>query len=140
MGLVNVVKYSGNNFGAPFLLAQNLDPTDPGTRYSVHPMFGEGSTWIIPEFVGDNYMRIKEFGTPIIQNIQYTYTEPKRVLLGVGRERGLGAGHGEGACIRRGRRNRDRGDRRPRTARLKPGCLARWTSMRATCCRSIRIS
>lgn len=55
-------------------------------------MFGEGSTWIIPEFVGDNYMRIKEFGTPIIQNIQYTYTEPKRVLLGVGESAGLGAG------------------------------------------------
>ena len=92
MGLVNVVKYSGNNFGAPFLLAQNLDPSDPETRYNVHPMFGEGSTWIIPEFVGDNYMRIKEFGTPLIQNIQYTYTEPKRVLLGEGESARLGDG------------------------------------------------
>lgn len=55
-------------------------------------MFGEGSTWIIPEFVGENYMRIKEFGTPIIQNIQYTYTEPKRVLLGAGESAKLGDG------------------------------------------------
>ena len=90
VGLVNVVKYSGNNFGAPFLLGQNLDPTDPGTRYNVRPHFGEGATWITPEFVGDNYMRIKEFGTPIIKSVQYTYTEPKRVLLGVGDTHKLG--------------------------------------------------
>lgn len=90
VGLVNIVKYSGNNFGAPFLLGQNFDFADPDTRYTVRPHFGEGATWITPEFVGDNYMRIKEFGTPIIKSVQYTYTEPKRVLMSVGDTQTLG--------------------------------------------------
>lgn len=90
VGLVNVIKYSGNTFGAPFLLGQGLDPSDPSTRYHVRSHFGEGSSWLTPEFVGDNYMRIKEFGTPIIKNVQYTYTEPKRVLLGPGETAPMG--------------------------------------------------
>lgn len=83
LGIVNVVKYSGNNFGAPFLLAQNFKPEAPQARYYLNRMFAEGATWIIPEFVGENYMRVQEFGTPAIASIQYTYTEPVRVLLGI---------------------------------------------------------
>lgn len=90
MGLLNVVKYSGNNFGAPFLLAQGFDPQDPSTRFNVRSHFAEGATWITPEFIGPNYMRIKEFGTPIIKTFEFTYVEPKRHLLGEGESAKIG--------------------------------------------------
>lgn len=92
MGMVNVVKYSGNNFGAPFLLMQNADPADPATRYRLHPHYAEGATWIVPEFVGENYMRIKEFGTPSIKNVRYTFTAPARKALAAGQTAPLGDG------------------------------------------------
>lgn len=92
MGMVNVVKYSGNNFGAPFLLMQNSDPEDPAVRYHLHDMFADGSTWIIPEFVGENYMRIKEFGTPAIKSVRYTFTAPERKALSPGQTAKFGTG------------------------------------------------
>lgn len=87
MAMMNIIKYSGNNFGAPFLLAQGLSPEDKGpgkNRYAIHDMFAEGATWVIPDFIGDQTMRIKEFGTPSLLGLRYTYTEPKRQLLAVG--------------------------------------------------------
>lgn len=87
MAVMNIIKYSGNNFGAPFLMAQNLRPEDktPGkNRYALNDMFGEGATWVIPEFIGDNTMRVSEFGTPALLSLRYTFKEPKRQIMGVG--------------------------------------------------------
>ncbi len=90
MSMVNIVKYSGNNFGAPFIMAQNLDADDSGNRYGLPDLFAEGATWIRPEFIGENYMRIKEFVTPAIANVQFTYEKPERVLLEGGAAAPLG--------------------------------------------------
>lgn len=84
MAQLNVVKFSGNNFGAPFLLAPGFNKEDADNRYYLHPEFAEGATWVIPEFVGENYMRIAEFGTPSLSSFRYTYTAPTRQLLGEG--------------------------------------------------------
>lgn len=87
MAMMNIIKYSGNNFGAPFLMAQGLRPEDKGqgkNRYALHDMFAEGATWVIPDFIGDQTMRIREFGTPSLLALRYTHKEPKRQLMGVG--------------------------------------------------------
>lgn len=90
MSIVNIVKYSGNNFGAPFLTAQGLNQNDKDTRYNIADHFAEGATWIIPEFIGENYMRVKELGTPSITKVEFTFKEPKRVLLTAGATSELG--------------------------------------------------
>lgn len=87
MAMMNIIKYSGNNFGAPFLMAQNLHPEDKGegkNRYALHDTFAEGATWVVPDFIGDQTLRIKEFGTPSLLALRYTHKEPKRQLMGAG--------------------------------------------------------
>ena len=91
MGEVNIVKYSGNPFGAPFHLTQGFDPKDGSNRYSVTELFAEGSTWTIPAYVGPNYIRMAEMGTPVLKRFYYTYTEPKQVKLAAGETVKLGA-------------------------------------------------
>lgn len=86
---LSLMKYSGNRWGAHFLMAQGLD-RDGGNRYYIPEVFAEGSTWIIPEYVGSNYIKIKEFGTPSIEAISYTHTKPKKVSLAVGDQTGIG--------------------------------------------------
>lgn len=93
LATLNIIKYSGNNFGAPFLLAQGLRPEDkaPGkNRHAVHDLYAEGATWVLPEFIGDETMRIGEFGTPSLLALRYTYREPERRLLAVGDKLPLG--------------------------------------------------
>lgn len=92
MAQINVVKYSGNNFGAPFELAQGLS-REQGDRYYLHDRFAEGATWIEPEFVGEDYVRVKSFGTPAIKSVEYTYEKPVRALLAPGEEKALGKNH-----------------------------------------------
>ena len=80
---LSLMKYSGNRWGAHFLIAQGLD-RDGGNRYNMPELFTEGGTWIIPEYVGSNYVKIKEFGTPSIESMSFTYKKPDRVDLGAG--------------------------------------------------------
>ncbi len=91
MGMVNIVKYSGNNFGAPFIMSQNLDPDDSGNRYALPATYADGATWLTPEFIGENYMRVKDFGTPALLNVHYTYKAPTRVVLDDGGTAKVGA-------------------------------------------------
>lgn len=91
MGEVNIVKYSGNYFGAPFHLAHGFDPEDQKNRYTMTDLFVEGSTWTIPEHVGANSIRMAEMGTPALQKFYYTYTEPTQVKLAPGETAKLGA-------------------------------------------------
>ena len=80
---LSLMKYSGNRWGAHFLIAQGLD-RGVGNRYLMPELFAEGSTWIIPEYVGSNYVKIKEFGTPSIEAISFTYKKPKKTVIGQG--------------------------------------------------------
>ena len=91
MGEVNIIKYSGNPFGAPFHLTQGFDPKDKGSRYSVTELFAEGSTWTIPAYVGPNYIRMAEMGTPVLKKFFYTYSKPKQVKLEPGKKAKVGA-------------------------------------------------
>lgn len=86
---LSLMKYSGNRWGAHFLLAQGLDPQG-GNRYLLPEVFAEGATWIIPEYLGSNYARLKEFGTPSIEAITFTYQEPKEASLAPGQSAKLG--------------------------------------------------
>jgi len=80
---LSLMKYSGNRWGAHFFITQGLD-RQGGNRYYMPEVFAEGSTWIIPEYVGSNYVKIKEFGTPSIEAIRFTYNKPKKVTIGAG--------------------------------------------------------
>jgi len=80
---LSLMKYSGNRWGAHFLIAQGLDRKG-GNRYLMPDLFAEGSTWIIPEYVGSDYVKIKEFGTPSIEAISFTYKKPKAAVMGPG--------------------------------------------------------
>ncbi len=86
---LSLMKYSGNRWGAHFYLAQGL-AQDAGNRYQMAEVFGEGATYIVPEYIGTNYVKIKEFGTPSIESISYTYTKPVKKTLGVGESAQLG--------------------------------------------------
>lgn len=86
---LSLMKYSGNRWGAHFLLAQGLDPQG-GNRYLLPEIFAEGATWIIPEYLGSNYAKLKEFGTPTIEAITFTYQQPKEVDLAPGQSAKLG--------------------------------------------------
>jgi hypothetical protein len=90
MAMVNIVKYSGNNFGAPFLMAQGFDAKDKDRRYMLPGLFAEGSTWILPEFIGQNYVRIEEVGTPLMKEFSFTYDEPAPAALAAGESARLG--------------------------------------------------
>jgi hypothetical protein len=86
---LSLMKYSGNRWAAHFLMAQGLD-REVGNRYAMPGLFTEGATWIIPEYVGSNYVKIKEFGTPSIESMSFTYQPPKGVALGTGEKVALG--------------------------------------------------
>ena len=86
---VSLMKYSGNRWGAHFLMAQGLDP-EGDNRYYIPEVFAEGSTWIIPEYTGSNFVKIKEFGTPSIEAISFTYKKPKKKLMAKGETAKIG--------------------------------------------------
>jgi len=88
---VNVVKYSGNNFGAPLLVAQGFNQAAGKDRYAVPSVYADGSTWIIPEYVGENYIRVAEVGTPLLRDFSFTYQKPVQAALGAGQSAALGA-------------------------------------------------
>lgn len=86
---LSLMKYSGNRWGAHFFLAQGLDP-EGGNRYLMPELFAEGATYIIPEYVGSNYVKLKEFATPSIEAISFTYNKPREKLLAPGETAKLG--------------------------------------------------
>jgi hypothetical protein len=86
---LSLMKYSGNRWGAHFFLAQGLDP-EGGNRYLMPELFAEGATYIVPEYVGSNYVKLKEFATPSIEAISFTYNKPREKLMGPGDTARLG--------------------------------------------------
>jgi len=86
---ISLMKYSGNRWGAHFFLAQGLD-RDGRNRYLMPEVFAEGATFVVPEYVGSNYVKIKEFATPSIEAISFTYNKPEEVVIGRGEKMPLG--------------------------------------------------
>lgn len=86
---LSLMKYSGNRWGAHFFLSQGLD-RQGDNRYAMPEIFTEGATWIIPEYTGTHYVKIKEFGTPSIKSMSYTYKKPRGVVLKPGKSIKLG--------------------------------------------------
>jgi hypothetical protein len=86
---ISLMKYSGNRWGAHFFLTQGLD-RDSGNRYLMPEVFAEGATYVIPEYVGSNYLKIKEFATPSIESISFTYEKPEETILAAGEQVPLG--------------------------------------------------
>jgi hypothetical protein len=80
---LSLMKYSGNRWSAHFLLAQGLDP-EGRNRYLMPDIFTEGATYIIPEYLGSHYVKIKEFATPSIEAISFSYMKPEEAALGSG--------------------------------------------------------
>ncbi|WP_207261397.1 hypothetical protein [Desulfovibrio sp. Huiquan2017] len=88
---LSLMKYSGNRWGAHFYLAQGFsEDKSARDRYFMPDLFSEGATYIQPEYIGSNYVKIKEFGTPSLQGISYTYKKPGEKALGVGDTAKLG--------------------------------------------------
>ena len=88
---LSLMKYSGNRWGAHFYLAQGFNEDEKaGNRYYMPEVFSEGATYIVPEYIGSNYVKIKEFGTPSIQAISYTFNKPKGHSLAIGETAKLG--------------------------------------------------
>ena len=83
------MKYSGNRWGAHFFLTQGLD-RNTGNRYLMPEVFAEGGTYVIPEYVGSDYLKIKEFATPSIESISFTYKKPEEAVMGRGEKIALG--------------------------------------------------
>ncbi len=86
---LSLMKYSGNRWGAHFFMAQGLD-REGNNRYLMSDVFAEGATYIVPEYVGSNYVKIKEFATPSIEAISFTYAKPAEAVLGSGERAPLG--------------------------------------------------
>jgi len=86
---LSLMKYSGNRWGSHFFMAQGLAPK-AGNRYQMPDVFAEGATWIIPEYIGMDFVRIKEFGTPVINSINYTYDKPQDRFLAEGQDTKVG--------------------------------------------------
>lgn len=88
---LSLMKYSGNRWAAHFYMSQGLpEGADADNRYHIPELFAEGATYIQPEYIGSNYVKIKEFGTPGINALSYTYDAPQILSLAIGETMELG--------------------------------------------------
>lgn len=94
-----IIKYSGNAFGADFLLAPGLKDYEPiygdnksfaGQTYSLPDVYGEGSTYAVPRWVSPDMIEFSELGSPGMDSFTISYNEPEKVVLGAGGEAKVG--------------------------------------------------
>ncbi len=107
VGVLRVVKYSGNPWGANILVApglggyadeavksglqSQLDPAAALRRnYSLPELFGEGATFLVPRFVSPDYIEVAEMGTPGMDSFAISYDEPQNLVMKSGEEAGIG--------------------------------------------------
>ncbi len=104
VGVLRVVKYSGNPWGANILVApgfkgyssaaaQTGQGTEPGSMvddYFLPEMFAEGATFLKARWVSPDYIEIAEMGTPGMDSFTITYDEPQNLMLKTGEEAELG--------------------------------------------------
>jgi hypothetical protein len=120
VGILRIVKYSGNPWGANIIVAPgfkgytgemapsspdpasaSLDPVSLavapaanalsiGGRHSLPEMFAEGATFLIPRYVSPDYIEVAEMGTPGMDWFTISYEEPQHLELGSGETAALG--------------------------------------------------
>jgi hypothetical protein len=107
VGVLRVVKYSGNPWGANIIVAPGFNGyidealksnvgTEPNAasamrnNYHLPEMFGEGATVLIPRFVGPDYIEVAEMGTPGMDSFTISYDEPQNLAMKSGEETRLG--------------------------------------------------
>jgi hypothetical protein len=104
VGVLRVVKYSGNPWGANIILApgfsgyssiaRQLDPAQAFSsiidKYTLPEMFAEGSTFVIPRWVSPDYIEVAEMGSPGMDSFIISYEAPQNLVLKNGEETSLG--------------------------------------------------
>ncbi len=104
VGVLRVVKYSGNPWGANIILAPGFNgysqeekqanpaavPASLVDRYTLPELFAEGATFLIPRMVAPDYIEVAEMGTPGMDSFTYSYEEPRKLVMKAGEEAALG--------------------------------------------------
>ncbi|MEW5804678.1 MAG: hypothetical protein AB1847_21520, partial [bacterium] len=89
MANLRLIKYSGNAFGANFLLSPGLpnyeeiprDKMSQDFKYYMPPFAAEGATYLISRLVTPNMVEVAEMGTPGMDWVLITYEKPKQMSL-----------------------------------------------------------
>jgi hypothetical protein len=104
VGLLRVVKYSGNPWGANIIVAPGFngyssagklsapapDPSSMVDKYFLPEMFAEGATFLTVRWVSPDYIEIAEMGTPGMDSFSISYEEPQNFVMKAGEETDLG--------------------------------------------------
>lgn len=115
VGILRVVKYSGNPWGANIILAPGFngysgsikqagtqalsmlgDAFSPGQdsslidKYFLPEVFAEGATFVVPRWVSPDYIEVAEMGSPGMDSFIFSYQEPQNLVLKNGEETSLG--------------------------------------------------
>jgi hypothetical protein len=120
VGVLRVVKYSGNPWSANIIVApgfngyssqtaqsnlsQELDSHSneaaqrnpdqasiAGNNFSLPEVFGEGATFLVPRWVSPDYIEVAEMGTPGMDSFIISYDEPQNLIMKSGEETSLGS-------------------------------------------------
>jgi hypothetical protein len=102
VGVLRVVKYSGNPWGSNIIVAPGFRgysdlfspagplPSSMEKNYSLPDVFAEGATHLTPRWVSPDYVEVDEMGTPGMDSFTVTYEEPRQLTMGSGEEIELG--------------------------------------------------
>lgn len=115
VGILRVVKYSGNPWGANIIvapgfngysgsikqagvqalsmLAEAFSPAQDSSlidKYFLPEVFAEGATFVVPRWVSPDYIEVSEMGSPGMDSFIFSYQEPQNLVLKNGEETSLG--------------------------------------------------
>jgi len=105
VGVLRVVKYSGNPWGSNLIVApgfngysrglkQSVPESDPPSmvdKYFLPELFAEGATFLTARWVSPDYIEVAEMGTPGMDSFTISYEEPQQLTLKTGEEASLGS-------------------------------------------------
>lgn len=104
VGVLRVVKYSGNPWGANIIVAPGFkgysgrilqpdadaDSTSMVDKYFLPEVFAEGATFLTARWVSPDYIEVAEIGTPGMDSFTISYKEPQNLVMKTGEEAILG--------------------------------------------------
>ncbi len=104
VGILRVVKYSGNPWGANIIVAPGFNGYSSGVnqfdpalasssmvdKYHLPEVFAEGATFLVPRWVSPDYIEVAEMGTPGMDSFTVSYQEPQKLEMKAGQETNLG--------------------------------------------------
>lgn len=102
VGVLRVVKYSGNPWGANIIIApgfngysSEMKPFIPGAasmvdNYFIPELFAEGATFLTARWVSPDYIEVAQMGTPGMDSFIISYDEPRNLVMKRGEEADLG--------------------------------------------------